>query len=274
MLYFLNLFFKYAQSFILYCFLCLVLSGNYLLAKDRDLKLGWKSVAGNNGYQLEVKGENNYSRAFKFDFNEALISLPPGKYTVRVAVLNKFKKPAKFSEWKNIEIDDSSRVQEFDLAAQEKEIKRKETKIESENIPLWKIFIPGLVQWKTTPNKSILFWISIGGVLTYNYQEKTRGDTLADRFRNQQNYILGTFFISPRVMGPYALYQRSEDRRMYDIHQERQRRGGMLLGAVYALSILDAYLLRKELTKGLEMSLRMESNLRRSDFFLSFDFSF
>ncbi len=88
------------------------LAAGFLLAlssiaaeEPRSPFLEWKPVQGAAAYVVQVRdpsGKVVFERTV--DQNKVEVQLPPGKYQQRVSVLNKFRKPAGFSDWTEFNI--------------------------------------------------------------------------------------------------------------------------------------------------------------------------
>lgn len=77
-----------------------------LAAQQKDLPfVEWRPVQGAAGYLVQVRdAQGKVLVEQRVVTNRLDLDLPPGKYQQRIAVINKFQKPAAYSDWTNLEL--------------------------------------------------------------------------------------------------------------------------------------------------------------------------
>lgn len=176
--------------------LLLVFSASAVFAdapSKRSLILQWRPVRGAVGYVMEVRDAAGRVETLHVAASQAELHLTPGDYSIRLAGLNKFRKPGIWSDWRAFQIaaPDSQadrrppqrltleKLQPHGTSKRDTDGKAGEAPRTSRSFrPAW--LLPGLPQWQQeAPAKGALFAVFFFGSLFYAYDQQKRAAFLA-----------------------------------------------------------------------------------------------
>lgn len=218
-------------------------------AELRPQLIEWRPVAGARGYRVEWKqpGAAAVQRA-DATTPEIKLQLAPGEYEVRIAGLNVFGAPGRFSPWLRFRVYSRSE-EESGLATGAVQqgggiaIRSADQGAAGRGFP-WRALVPGWEHFRRDSWLRGALWLTaLGGVAAYGWNQKTLGDARANEAEALNLPLLyGAAYLADRQ--EYALlfsWQRNALRAQYDLAQNAQRRAAYLFVALYALQILDAW---------------------------------
>jgi hypothetical protein len=230
-----------------------------LIAQEKDFVIRWKEVSGNKGYVVKIKSDY-FQKDLATETNSANLSLKPGKYFIQVAAKNRFGKPGKFSDSKEIMIHKDSN-KEIDLA-QDKSIEQisPETMVGFSNYQSW---IPGYIQYKKENwMDASLYWIAMPSLAYIGYSEKLRGDRIASDVWNDP---VNLYFLLQNRSPLEVFYfrdRRETEKLKYDTAQINQKYIGAGLFLFYAIHWADLYFFNGEgIIKSFSSSNREQANM-------------
>jgi hypothetical protein len=260
--------------------LFLILNFSIYANDTPTIKLEWKAVKNSNGYLLQIKNDITEEVKEQSSENHSIeFTLPPGKYSIRVSGLNKFKKPSNWSDWKKTEIIESDSIQNVNLS---NESPKEEVKI-SPNVQKWKWFVPGLTRWQNDQKISAsLYWSCFALLSGMFVSEKNNGNHISDSARKQDLYVYPMSIIIPTYGQLYLYNERNNLHHQYEIKQDNQRTIGFVAIILYGISIYDSYRISKapEKKEGLSFDLNLsptfskEVNASQIQGSISFSYSF
>jgi hypothetical protein len=230
-----------------------------LYSQEKEFVLKWKDVSGNKGYIVRIS-TNQTQKEISAISNITTLKLNPGKYAIQVAAKNRFGKPGKFSELKEIDISNDTQ-KEIDLSQEKPQVDfNKGTKVDTRNYQTW---IPGSFQYKHSNwADASLYWITIPSLAYIGYTEKIRGDQIA---KDPWNDPVNLFFLLQN-RSPLEIYyfrnRREEQKSKYADAQVNQKyiASGLLL--FYAFHWVDLYFFDGEgIIKSFSSSHREQANL-------------
>ncbi len=244
-------------------FLALTPTGLAADGESRRQSIEWRAVAGGRGYRIQIRSAGGATLKDE-DVNESRVSLElaPGTYQIRIAALNVFGNPGRFSQWYDFRV--RTRAEEI-AAAQNPTptaggglVVRSEDPADATEVS-WRptALLPGYVQLERSQMWRGVGWIA--GLLAlsgYGYSQKLAGDRFADDASGQLPLALISGLSGQPLFGLYLLQERSQLRSNYDAAQNRQRAAGGVFALLYALQILDAVYLSPP---GAEQSVKLES---------------
>ncbi len=73
-------------------------------APEQALILSWRPVRGAFGYVMEVRDYAGAVKTLRVSRSQVELKLRPGDYSIRLAGLNKFRKPGAWSDWRTFQI--------------------------------------------------------------------------------------------------------------------------------------------------------------------------
>ncbi|MCE9598949.1 MAG: fibronectin type III domain-containing protein [Spirochaetia bacterium] len=235
----------------------LLLIASSVQAQTTPMRLAWDRVAESRGYvvQVRIKAENGKVQEFKVTENKLDATLPVGLYDVRVAALNKFGKPAAFTDWipvkleiKNEQPINLSRAAEpARNAAQVESAKTESAKSEPQaqpgKLPLWNAFIPGLTRIRRGNYWTGGAYIAgLTGIAYLFYSQKIAGDKIAEAPLNDPIFLAPLILSTAQLPGYLLINQRDSQKAAYNKHQKNQKNLAALGVALYAFQCVDALL--------------------------------
>lgn len=221
-----------------------------LVSAERTIRIQWSPVVGARGYA--VQWERSDEPAQKTEAvarkGDAVVQatfvdlrLNPGVYKMRVSALNRFGKPAEWSDWIEFRIEDTTRAQTVDLNRAGEENKKK-AEMEQKKPPpspvppkSWHVYVPGLTQIESGRPYGWAYPVAMVGLSLYAASEKRKGDLLAkDRWNNPDFFLPVSLKWS--LESKLLLWtRRSEQRERYDRAQQNQRIAGYGLLLLFGL---------------------------------------
>lgn len=207
-------------------------------AEKRSMTISWSAVPGASGYAVEWTGSDGRVVMQKSSTSEVELSLEAGEYRIRVSALNRFGKPAGWSEWKSFRVEDAAQKQSLDLNRSEEPVK-KENVSQTAVPPLWKRSVPGWVQIERRQWRGWAYPSALGLLAVYAWDQKRRGDLIASDALNDPDLIMPLSISSYATLGNALWIRRSQQRELYDAHQRNQRLAGMAAIGVIALHWID-----------------------------------
>ena len=194
-----------------------------------DLEISWKDVPGNKGYQIQLldKKSGNVETKISQVTSCLFTELKAGKYDIRVAALNIFQKPSRYSPWVTFKVKHNGGRQKLDL--------------NQKNKAKFKIsgLIPGLPQWKHNKGKSFIYWSLFAYYAYEGNRQRLNGNKITrDPGIQPLNLYLLSTTQNPLAI-PWYLYHKKEARRKYDEYQSSQRDLAALAFATYLLHLVD-----------------------------------
>lgn len=230
-----------------------------LYSQEKEFVLKWKDVSGNKGYIVKISTDQTQKEISSIS-NITTLKLNPGKYSIQVAAKNRFGKPGKFSEPKEINISIASQ-KEIDLSQEKPLLDSLEySAIDYGNYQTW---IPGYLQYKKSNWKDAsLYWITMPSLAYIGYSEKIRGDKIAN---DAWNDPVNLFFLLQN-RSPLEVYyfrnRRDEQKSKYSDAQLNQKYIASGLFLFYALHWVDLYFFNGEgIIKSFSSSHREQANL-------------
>lgn len=214
----------------------------------------WRSVDGSRGYVLQLRDQN--ARIIierKLQTSRTVVELQPGRYSLRVAALNKFGKPASWSAWAQISVRRPARRQttsdppdanpdRAEVAAAMNAAGKKQSEHETDSGGgILRALVPGLSQYQRGQTWRGLGWMAaFGGLAATGYSYWQTGNSLSLQAEAATPLLL----LSPLSGQPAAplllLQNRAGSRAAYDAAQSNQRTVGLIAGVLYLLQIADA----------------------------------
>ncbi|MEQ9363741.1 MAG: hypothetical protein RIF32_05835 [Leptospirales bacterium] len=215
----------------------------------RDIE--WRPVADSHGYLLQLRDQN--TRLIierRLDVSRTTVELQPGRYTLRVASLNKFGKPASWTAWANLNLrrpapPDATADQPPAASPQVSELAAQMPKNESHSADSqgfqWRILIPGLSQYQRGQTWRGLAWMAgFAGLGAAGYGFWQTGNNLA-LSADAATPLLVLAPLTGQTAASFVLLQdRAAARSAYDAAQADQRAIGIIAGVLYLLQIADA----------------------------------
>lgn len=215
--------------------------------ESRRQSIEWRAVAGGRGYRIQIRGAGGDTLKDE-DVNESRVSLElrPGAYQIRIAALNVFGQPGRFSQWYDFRV--RTRAEEAAAADNPAPAGSGGLVVRSEDAGgstpgLWSagVFLPGYAQIERGQTWRGAAWIA--GLLAasgYGYSQKLAGDGFADDASGQLPLAFASALSGQPLIGVWLLQERSLLRANYDAAQYQQRVAGGLFALLYALQIFDA----------------------------------
>lgn len=162
---------------------CLFVPG-LLFCEKRSMRIRWSAVPGATGYAVEWQGKEGRTEQQKTATSEITLQLEAGQHRIRVAALNRFGKPARWSSWKAFVVEDISGSQSVHLNRPQK--KKKPV----QRAPLWKRSIPGWIQIERGQWHGWAYPAALGALAYYAWDQKNRGDRIASDVANDPDFII------------------------------------------------------------------------------------
>ena len=206
--------------------------------EKRSMSIRWSGVPGASGYAVEWTGSDGRVVQQKSATSVVELSLEAGEYCIRVSALNRFGKPAGWSDWKTFRVEDAAQKQSLDLNRPEEPAK-KEPVSQTTAPPLWKRSVPGWVQIERQQWRGWAYPSALGLLAVYAWDQKRRGDLIASDALNDPDLIMPLSISSYAALGNALWIRRSQQRELYDAHQRNQRLAGMAAIGVVALHWID-----------------------------------
>lgn len=243
-----------------------------LRAEQQILQLKWNPIKGATGYVVEVKrlpaGE---AAAQKITESMVELRLEPGKYDVRVAALNRFGKPAAWSEWRTIDIVVRQTPLVVDLqkkAAEPEPVKEPEPTRKSERAPFWMAVVPGVPQvYEGSWKRGAVYLALFAGAASYGSSERRaalplRSDPLNNAMLIQyaafSNYPLADSSNSIRT-ATLLLLHRQANKDAYETHRKNVNSAAAFIGLLYLVHLWDYGVVMSAERSAFEMSVGFES---------------
>lgn len=232
--------------------LLLPTAGFELTAQTTPMRLAWDTVTEARGYVVQVRSKVDASKVqeFKVAENKLETPLPAGLYDVRVAALNKFGKPAAFTEWIPVKLEvkntapvNLSRKEQPKPERQSEPARPEPAGMETGKLPLWNAFVPGMTRIRRG-NYLIggAYIAGLAGVGYLFYQQKVAGDRIAEAPLNDP-ILLAPVILNTTVLPGYLLInQRDSQKAVHSKHQNNQKGLAALGLALYTFQCVDAVL--------------------------------
>lgn len=234
------------------CIALLTLTPLALTAQTNDetrrQSIEWRAVAGGRGYRIQIRNAGGDTLKDE-DVNESRVSLElkPGSYQIRIAALNVFGQPGRFSQWYDFRVRTRAEDAAAALNPQPENaagglVVRSEDAEDADAGP-WSpgVFLPGYKQIERNQIWRGAAWIaSLLAVSGYGYSQKLAGDGYADDASGQLPLAFVSALSGQPLIGVWLLQERGLLRANYDAAQNRQRAAGGLFALLYALQIFDA----------------------------------
>ena len=194
----------------------------------KEIEIRWKHVQGNNGYQIEMATKDRGVLQEKTTDNHHTFDAEPGLYQVRVAALNKFGRPARFSKWYDITVGKSKKKEVMTLGRKKEPSTGKFTK-----------WIPGWPQWQYKKWKSYSYWSALGLIGYEMNRQRLAGNKLADRQGNDPAFLTLLYNNTTPLTGLGLYNNRNLDKQQYGRHQNNQKILGVMALSIWAVHLID-----------------------------------
>ncbi len=199
--------------------------------QEVQLRLAWENVEGNQGYVVEIKEDGAGDiKQHKVKTNNIVFQLKPGHYQIRVAALNKFGKPALWTEWNPIHVTGRQKVQEFKA---EKEAPARSKSKYTFFRPTY--LVPGLPRLRRSLKDPVGYvWpVVLTGLGYYTWQEIEAGNRLAEDKLNDPLFLSALLNKQPLTLIPLFQDRRDSRQVLYDKHVKNQTIAGGLFVLLY-----------------------------------------
>ena len=213
----------------------------------------WRPVAGSQGYLLQLRDQT--ARVIierKLETSRTTVELPPGRYSLRVASLNKFGKPASWSAWAQINVQRPAPVDspaaantpDTVAAAVASEADARQPSANTAGLrgrDYARALIPGLSQYQRGQTWRGIGWMAaFGGLAAAGYNFWSTGNLLSYAAESATPLLLLSSVGGQNAASFVLLQQRAEQRAAYDAAQANQRTVGIIAGLLYLAQIADA----------------------------------
>jgi hypothetical protein len=237
-------------------------------AKEFSYYIEWKEVKGAKGYLFQLQDlQNQLEKEERIQDSSIELKLQAGKYKFRIASVNKFGKASSWTNWETfvVEKDKPKTTTEVQNRMEDKKM----------NIPIWKLFVPGLVQYETKKWQSYTYWLVGLTFGLYIYTEGQKANSLSEKNLNQSIYLSSITLNTPVQVDILLYLNRENDRTEYNRHIQNQQQASIVLLLGYIFQIYQA----KKIRDTLAVSLYMKSYQERltqnwNDLNLNHEFGF
>lgn len=243
------------------CGLFLLLCGAAALhAQQQSLMLQWRPVGGAYGYILEVRDSSGKVETLRVKSNRAELKLGAGMYSIRLAGLNKFRRPGAWSDWRDFTVapvsagstENSSTALNLDRMPTKGTTPPPAEKKTSPHPPAGKSllspvnFLPGVPQLRS---ERPLTGSLLGGALlaagSFAYSRNAFAATLAQDQANQPTLWIAALWntTSDQILLPGLLVRQRlyDNQASYETARQQTRLGLGLMALIYAAHWLDLY---------------------------------
>ncbi len=202
----------------------------------------WSPVAGNSGYILQIRNSSQVLiHEIKVPAETLKVELPPGDYTVRLAALNRFKKPAVWTPWNSFTLTGYVKEQPVSAGKEEMPAEPAEKTDRSLSFFKWSHFIPGATRIRNGQYITGGLWSVPFAAAAYSgYKEKQFGDLQAKDPFNNPVYLSIITASQPESFLLAGMIQRNSNRADYNRHQQNQRNIAWGALALYLIQYGDA----------------------------------
>lgn len=216
--------------------------------ETRRQSIEWRAVAGGRGYRIQIRNADGETLKDE-DVNESRVSLElkPGSYQIRIAALNVFGQPGRFSQWYDFRVrtraEEAAAAQNPPPANGAGGLVVRSEDAEETGAAEWRphVFLPGVMQIERGQTWRGAAWIaSLLAVSGYGYSQKLAGDGYADDASGQLPLAFVSALSGQPLLSVWLLQERSQLRANYAAAQNRQRAAGGLFALLYALQVFDA----------------------------------
>ncbi|MBL8018766.1 MAG: hypothetical protein JNM27_03795 [Leptospirales bacterium] len=223
-----------------------------LTAQTTPMRLAWDTVTEARGYVVQVRSKADASKLqeFKVTENKLETPLPAGLYDVRVAALNKFGKPAAFTEWIPVKLEvksaapvNLSRKEQPKPESKPEPARQEPARMETGKLPLWNAFVPGMIRIRRG-NYAIggAYIAGLAGIGYLFYTQKVAGDRIAEAPLNDPILLAPVILTTQPLSGYLLINQRDSQKAVHARHQNNQKGLAGLGMALYAFQCVDAIL--------------------------------
>jgi hypothetical protein len=215
--------------------------------ETRRQSIEWRAVAGGRGYRIQIRNAGGETLKDE-DVNESRVTLEltPGTYQIRIAALNVFGQPGRFSQWYDFRVrtraEEAAAAQNPPTTGAGGLVVRSADAVDS-SAAEWRprVFLPGVMQIERGQTWRGAAWIaSLLTVSGYGYSQKLAGDGFANDASGQLPLAFVSAINGQPLLSVWLLQERSQLRANYDAAQNRQRAAGGLFALLYALQVFDA----------------------------------
>ncbi len=234
-----------------------------LVARE-DRELRWKPVPGAYGYAVQYRLLPEGSvEEMRVEDPRANLRLPSGRYAMRVAALNKFRKPSVWTDWTEVRLDAVSAVVDLARAQEQKpdapvanepgpppeEPAAPGPPVESEPeqtvaagiAPAMRL-IPGVPQVARGQSlRGAAYWLVFAGLGGAGYSEWSQAERIALALRNDPVILSLLILPTSLEIGLLLREQRLTAEREYRAHQTNQAALGAAAFVLYLVHLVDAF---------------------------------
>lgn len=244
------------------------------LGARENREIRWKPVKGARGYVVQYRSiPDGDVEELRVDGTRAVLRLPAGRYLLRVAALNKFRKPSIWTPWTPVRLDAVSAV--VDLARAQKEDQEvvaepEPPAAETEEpgspadeaeagavVPgepdgagaagetgFFSRLVPGLPQVaRGQPLRGATYWLLFASLAGAGFSEFAAADRIAADLANDPTFLAVVILPNPLELGLYLRQERLAAEREFQGHQANQGRIGAAAALLYLIHLADAFLL-------------------------------
>jgi hypothetical protein len=207
-----------------------------------EVNLDWEDVPGNYGYVLQIQSlEGEPVKEIQIQVSAVTVQLSPGDYQVRLAALNKFRRPSIWTPWKEFNISGEEKTQSIQA----------EEKPETPGPLDYENFIPGMKRIQRGLSTGSMYDYAIGGgwiagtvgSLLYFQSERAAGTSIARDSLNDPEFLGMALYGADFNAMLFASIRRGDERTAYRRHQSNQKMALGLFSILYVAQYVDAVLL-------------------------------
>lgn len=168
------------------------------------------------------------------------LSLVPGTYEIRLAALNKFRKPSAWSSWKSVEITGKTAQQDLDTSEESTEQEEESSNGDPFHFSPT-VFVPGLVRYQNDSWAMGSLWI--GGMVGFTGLAISEGqvaDRIAHDTWNDPGFLALALYNEPLLTLFMARQRRLDQKERYNKHVRNQIYAGSAAFLLYGFQVLDA----------------------------------
>lgn len=216
-----------------------------------EIQLSWGSVKGARGYAIEIVQEpNGNPRLIKTKVSQVRFELTPGNYKFRLAALNKFGKPAVWTDFRNLEVSGEERVQKMEnIEKKEEKTETVEKEITSSPSSLFYAsnFVPGLARINENDPTGILYPALITAAAAYGGSEYAAAARLSNDTWNDPIFLSLMLYDQSLPVLLYARQLRESHKAEFYRHRANQNAAWGFIAFVYIFHYVDsAFILTRE----------------------------
>lgn len=217
-------------------------------------RIAWKPIPGNAGYVVQLQMPDGRVREHRLETAAISLELLPAQYRMRVAALNKFGRPAKWTAWRSMRI--AARKAEERPQSEERPAKQNQAvnaasakasppaqeRPETSGTVLWPgAFIPGWNQFTRGDRWRGAAWLgALSGLALGGWSAWQSGNALAAG-AEQSTPLFALAALSNQPGASLVLWnQRLSDRAGHSAAQSTQQNVALLAGVLYLVQIADA----------------------------------